>query len=466
MLRIVDSRPYPSIGAVPPRQRLSVQRMLILGAGSVTRAFLPLLQRHFALSPGQVTLVAPDSAVAKLANHYRIEVLQQALSRQNYGSLLADRLGAGDCLVNLALGVGSVDLLRWCQREGVVYLDTNLEPWGDTYGLVHEERSRALSQRRADGPTAVIAHGANPGLVSHLVKQGLCDLAATGAGSPMRVFPDAALYWSSLANRLGVQVIAVTECDDHRTMRPSNAGEFANTWSPRGLMNELCHPAELHWGDHEDLSAMRTVPISNSGAVRVLPRPAGEWKLRSWSPTIGEFSGYLLAHHESISLGAMLAASPEARRPTVFYCYRPCPATDLSTRELRAENWRPMLNMHHMNGELTEGYIELGVLLLGSSFGYWFGSTLTLAAARQITPECNATTLQVAAGVLGGLTWALENPARGIVEAEDMDFRRVLSIAAPYLGQLRGVPTDWRPVPREAGDAGLSFGRFVARQPR
>ena len=36
------------------------------------------------------------------------------------------------------------------------------------------------SQKKA--PTAVITHGANPGLVSHFVKQALLNLAAGGAG--------------------------------------------------------------------------------------------------------------------------------------------------------------------------------------------------------------------------------------------------------------------------------------------
>jgi homospermidine synthase len=54
--------------------------------------------------------------------------------------------------------------------------------------------------------------------------------------------------------------------------------------------------------------------------------------------------------------------------------------------------------------------------------------------------------LQVAAGVLGGIVWACENPNAGVVDPDDIDFERVLEVARPYLGNLVGVYTDWNPL--------------------
>ena len=39
-------------------------------------------------------------------------------------------------------------------------------------------RLRELSRDWKDSPTAVVDHGANPGLITHFVKQGLLDIAA------------------------------------------------------------------------------------------------------------------------------------------------------------------------------------------------------------------------------------------------------------------------------------------------
>ncbi len=38
------------------------------------------------------------------------------------------------------------------------------------------------------------------------------------------------------------------------------------------------------------------------------------------------------------------------------------------------------------------------------------------------------------------------NPNAGIVEPEEMDFREVLAVASPYLGELVGEFTDWTPL--------------------
>ena len=52
---------------------------------------------------------------------------------------------------------------------------------------------------------------------------------------------------------------------------------------------------------------------------------------------------------------------------------------------------------------------------------------------------------------LAGMVWALENPAAGIVEADEMDFRRCLEIQRPYLGPVKGYYTEWTPLTDRPG---------------
>ena len=59
--------------------------------------------------------------------------------------------------------------------------------------------------------------------------------------------------------------------------------------------------------------------------------------------------------------------------------------------------------------------------------------------------------------MLAGLVWALENPRRGIVEADEIDHARVLEIARPYLGEVVGVYSDWTPL----SDRGTLFGEAL-----
>ena len=97
--------------------------------------------------------------------------------------------------------------------------------------------------------------------------------------------------------------------------------------------------------------------------------------------------------------------------------------------------------------EIIDGIDELGVLLFGhGKNAYWYGSQLSIEETRKIAPYQNATGLQVTAAVLAGMVWALENPTAGIVEADEIDYKRCLEVQGPYLGPVVGVYTDWHPL--------------------
>ena len=87
------------------------------------------------------------------------------------------------------------------------------------------------------------------------------------------------------------------------------------------------------------------------------------------------------------------------------------------------------------------------MLLAGHPRGaFWFGSQLAIAEARAIVPHANATALQVAAGILGGMAAACADPALGLVEPDELDFARVLAVARPYLGRLVAAWSDLTPL--------------------
>ena len=48
--------------------------------------------------------------------------------------------------------------------------------------------------------------------------------------------------------------------------------------------------------------------------------------------------------------------------------------------------------------------------------------------------------------MLAGLIWAIENPNSGIVEPDEMDYKRVLEICRPYLGPVVGEYSEWHPL--------------------
>jgi homospermidine synthase len=435
-------------------------RLVIVGFGSIGQGVLPLLLRHIELNPNQITIITAEPRGHHVAAEYGVRFIETALTRSNYRAVLDPRLGSGDFLLNVSVDVSSVALIELCQEKGASYLDTCIEPWPGGYtdpGLSPSARSNyalretvlALRPLYRGGPTAVVTHGANPGLVSHFVKQALIDLAKSSGLADDN--PAARADWAGLAERLGVKVIHIAERDTQVSTRPKEPGEFVNTWSIEGFVSEGSQPAELGWGTHE-----RHFPSDGrrhdfgSGAAIYLLRPGGATRVRSWTPLEGSYHGFLITHGESISIADYLTVKDGATvrcRPTCHYAYHPCDPAVLSLHEFAAKNFRLQDRKRLMVEEIAEGIDELGVLLMGQAEGvYWFGSRLSIAEARRVAPHNNATSLQVTAAVLAGIVWALEHPHRGIVEPEEMGFARVLEIARPYLGDLVGVYGDWTPL--------------------
>lgn len=308
-----------------------------------------------------------------------------------------------------------------------------------------------MALRRPEGcPTAVVTHGVNPGLVSHFVKQALLDVAAA---TGMRVEePRDRAGWAALSHRLGIRTIHVAERDTQVSSLQKRPGEFVNTWSVDGFAGEGCQPAELGWGTHErhwPADAHRHGHGCDSAIY--LDRPGADTRVRSWTPLEGPYHGFLITHGEAISIADYLTVREAGRvayRPTVHYAYHPCDDAVLSLHEMAGKNWR-LQEAHRELGaaDIEAGMDELGVLLAGHARNaYWYGSRLTIDQARALCPHNNATSLQTAAGVLGGVVWAMRHPGEGIVDPDDMDFREVLGVAMPYLGEMVGVYSEWTPL--------------------
>jgi len=438
-------------------------RFVIIGFGSIGQGVLPLLLRHIDLKPDQITIITAELRGQQVAAEYGVRFVETALTRENYRTVLQKWLGPRDFLLNVSVDVSSVALIELCRELGALYLDTCIEPWPGGYtdpNLPPAARSnyalresalalRPKQQGGASGPTAILTHGANPGLVSHFVKQALLNVARDA--DPAAATPADRTGWSQLAQRLGVRAIHIAERDTQVSRIPKAPGEFVNTWSIDGFFSEGSQPAELGWGTHE-----RHFPADGqrhdfgSQAAIYLLRPGAGTRVRSWTPLEGPYHGFLITHGESISIADYLTLRDGERvlyRPTCHYAYHPCDDAVLSLHELAGKNWHLQQHKRLMMDEIVEGIDELGVLLLGPQKGvYWYGSRLSIEEARRVAPHNNATSLQVTAPVLAGVIWAIEHPQRGVVEPEELDFARILEICRPYLGEVVGVYGDWTPL--------------------
>ena len=165
--------------------------IVMIGFGSIGRGTLPLILRHIACDRARITIVDPDASWSHLAEKEGIAFVKEAVTRKNHRTLLAPLLTAGPgpaFIVNLSVEVCSLDIIKLAQELKVLYVDTVVEPWPGFYfdsklgpeaRTNYALRENVLDERRRNpgGSTAVSCCGANPGMVSFMVKQALLDVA-------------------------------------------------------------------------------------------------------------------------------------------------------------------------------------------------------------------------------------------------------------------------------------------------
>lgn len=439
------------------------KKILMLGHGSVGQCTLPLLLRHIEIDPKNITVLEAHDKTEQFMEEYKssgIKYVVQEITKKNLRKILRKHLKKGDFLIDLSTDIDAINIIDWCQKRKVMYLNTSLEDWpGEFQSNKYDHHERTLYNShykirnkakgwKEDGPTAVVTHGANPGLVSHFTKKALVDVAE--AMDLTFSVPQNKEEWAILAERTGTKVIHISERDTQVSHQPKLQDEFVNTWSVVGFWAEGVSPAEMGWGTHEtwEPNNMKEHTYGPKNAKYLL-QPGATTLVRSWVPLGGDIVGYCIQHSEAITISEYLTLELNDKvvyRPTVHYAYHPCDAAIVSMHELMMREWDLQPKLRIMENDIISGIDELGVLLMGhGKNAWWYGSQLSIEETRMLIPNQNATTLQVAASVLAATVWTIKNPNKGYCEPEDLPHDFILDIAGQYLGPMPSIQSDWKP---------------------
>ena len=241
--------------------------------------------------------------------------------------------------------------------------------------------------------------------------------------------------------RVGVKGIHIAERDTQRAKAPKPRGTFVNTWSVEGFVSEGLQPAELGLGTHE-----KGLPPNGHrhdfgcGAAIYLAQPGAGTK-RALLDADRAGPARLPGHPQRGDLDRrLLHACARAARPCTG---RPAttPITPATTRCCRCTRWPATPGSGSRRGKSSTRTRSSTASTSSACCSTATPRTptgtapqLSIEETRQLAPYQNATGLQVTSAVLAGIVWMLENPDRGIIEADEMDFRRCLEIQRPYLG--------------------------------
>ena len=446
-------------------------KVLFVGYGSVARCALPIFLKHIKIPYKNITILDFLDKRQELKPWIQkgIKFSQERITPVNVARTLSKHVSAGGLIIDLAWNINCLDMVTWCHDNQVLYVNTSVEEW-DPYANIEKaapiEKSlyykqmqirKATSKWISGSTTAVLDHGANPGLISHFTKQGLIDIAKKAIHDNHSSKKRKKTYehlirdekFSHLAMALGVKTIHISERDTQITNKPKEVDEFVGTWSVEGLREEAIAPSEIGWVTHEkELPINTTVPDYGPKNQIFLSQMGMNTWVRSWVP-YHEIVGMAIRHAEAFSISDYLTVwkgKKAVYRPTVHYAYMPCNETLTSLHELRCRNYEMQPNIRIMNDEIKKGADILGALIMGHRYySWWTGSVLTIDESRKLVPHQNATTIQVAIGVVSAVMWMIENPGKGVRVPDDLPHEYILNIAKPYLGKFVSEASDWTP---------------------
>ncbi len=454
-------------------------KILVIGCGSVSQCAIPLILKLIDSPPKNITIMdfVDNRLRVKDSLDKGVSYVIDRITPQNYEKLLKKYIGPGDLIIDLAWNIDCIEMIKWCRDNNVLYVNTSVEVW-DPYAMdASDPRNLTLYVRQMairnlikkwgnnNGPTAIVDHGANPGLVSHFTKIALEDIVKKIVGEGFKPSPTKPIdrrikilkealdkkNYPMLAMISGVKVIHISERDTQITDKPKELDEFVNTWSIEGFFEEGIAPAEMGWGTHE-----KNIPkgacfhkIGPKNQICLESMGVNTW-VRSWVPDC-EIIGMVIRHGEAFGISDRLTVwnnkGKVIYRPTVHYAYCPSDAAINSLHELEMRRYNLQEKQRIMNDEIIKGEDRLGVLLMGHDFkSWWTGSLLDIEETRKLAPNQNATTLQVAISVVSAARWMIENPNKGFNLPDDIPHEDIMKISKPYLGPFISIPVDWAPL--------------------
>ncbi len=463
-------------------------KLLIIGCGSVSQCAIPLILKLIKMPAKNITIMDYVDNRSRVKNELDqgVNYTMERVTKDNYKTLLSKYVGRGDLIIDLAWNIECIDIVTWCRENEILYVNTSVEEWDPYKDQVRNDPTRytlytrhmeirEMLERWGDnkGTTAIVDHGANPGLVSHFTKHALIGIAEKilkdKPKDPRKAELEKYLAeknFAKLAQITGVKTIHISERDTQITDQPKEVNEFVNTWSIEGFFEEGVAPAELGWGTHERNVPQNAFFHKEGPKNQICLSTIGmkTW-VRSWVPC-GEITGMVIRHGEAFSISDRLTVWEKDKavyRPTVHYAYCPTDVAINSLHELEMRQFNLQEKQRIMSDEITSGRDELGVLLMGHDFNsWWCGSLLDIEETRRLVPHQNATTLQVAISVVAAAMWMMKNPKRGFCLPDDIDHEFILGASEPFIKPFISEAVDWTPLK----NLNTKFTKFDLKRPK
>jgi homospermidine synthase len=448
----------------------------LLGQGSIGPALLYMILKIFKIKQEQITIIdlkpldelkAIIKYVVSAALHEesKIDIISKRIDEHNYKQIFTKdyKLTKDDIIIDCAIEICSIDMMRICQEYGCGYINSATEIWDYTniydpesytlYPIIQDIRkfSEELKSSGKINFNAVIDMGCNPGNVNMWAQVGF-DLINKHYNT------------KKTAEQLDIRTIHISEYDTQRSSIPKRINEYCNTWAStcEPFYEEGLAPVEMSFGNHEQLPDEKYIEaLEDNNKYIALNRLCTETYAHSYTPGYKNYIGILIRHGENITIGETMSTykmqdgkKVRTWSPSVYYVYHPTQDTMASLYELKEKNYKYQDNTRLFTNDIIDGRDELGLTyFLGNGDIFWIGSLLDIDEARDIyenkfNEKINATVVQVVGGYLSGIFHILDlnkkKQYNGVMVPEDLPYKEMYKRMKPFYGDfIFKKVTDW-----------------------
>ena len=464
---------------------LSSKKVMFLGYGAVAKCTWNYFSSYFTIPSSQVYLVDKNPKTFYGPKLDNVNLVVEDANPTNFESLLdSTSFAEGDIIIDLTFASSTYFFISVCLRRGIHYMNTSIEDESDLFHAGSIDHQQQIVEKLVEDhvkdhgkmKSCILTEcGQNPGLIQHYVLYSLNQLYQMSHPTDPNGYKEYRKdVLTSMIDTYKIGTIFMSERDQLRTSRPLRKNTIYNTWSVAGFVAEGLDCAELVRGNHnpyiqpkikdkhlhQGLMRLYKKYQNNGKQVLFLKENGRNSTLPSIAPvltTSGKiqykpYRGSLIHHGESFELANYFGE----KAPFMTYVYQYSPyleeslnqvEEDLSFRD-RGEYLSFILsdpssfcvfdNISISERQRMKGHDSIGCTILCGKKDveriFWCGTILS--DTDHINPLFTPTTVQVAAGILSGLSYIIEKGKSKYYQPCDLDTRYILDKAKPLLGKF------------------------------
>jgi len=428
-----------------------VEKLLLLGMGSIMRAILELLkhENHHLLALPAICICPEDIPDDILKLKPDLQHIKAAINESNVEQLIQPLLDSTVLVIDLTVNVETIDIIVLCKRAGSMYINSSLEKYNKDESNMDPEKTtlyyqeiclqNAISNISTPNPTILHSMGMNPGAISSLMYQAIETYCRTYRPDLLDAFNNGEI------NKVASEVVDmghISEYDNQIVNKEFKSGWMINSWSSHGYVAEALCTSFIS----------SELPISGYVKSKFNPRIYYSPELKSMDCTTNsiclypdgtpfEYIGRMITHFEVVSLSEYMALGNYV--PRLSYVYSSSPISQKCLEDILNNEYKEPSEYYVFNQQDVinkDSFDSLGACVyFRDGRKFWCGSVLTNNQTMKLlgskTPV-NATQLQVAIAILAGIEWMLENPERGVITAEEIPHKYILQRCIPYWGNF------------------------------